>query len=115
MKILNIPINGIEDYYKTYMSIIQPITPMTPQETKVLAAILTLKVKLGLETRKINKIVTSDTFGYIEALLKINKKNYHVIISKLRQKKVIIDGELSTQYDIPYEEQGGIIFSFKTT
>ena len=110
---MNFRINGLRDYYQTYFSIIQPFTNLSPKEAIILATLIEIRQLLSSGTEVVKEILNKETINYVTKENNVSKNNLSVIMNNLKKKKIIVDGKIKKQYLIPYEENGGILFSLK--
>ena len=113
MKILNISLNGVRDYYQTYFEIIRPFASMTHKEAMVFATILELRHLSNVDSLDYRQWMDGNAIDYLLKANDISAANYRVILYSLKKKGFIVDYIINKVYDIRYETDGGIIFSLK--
>ena len=112
MKVPTINVNTVREYFQAYISAIRTWTDMTPKEASLLATIMEVRHELGLTSNHYKDLVNKNTSAYICEKESISNAYLRVLINMLKKSSIIDkDGLIKAAYLIPYEEEGGVIFS----
>lgn len=118
IKVANINVH-IKSFFSKWVSFTAPFHKLSNQEQQVLALLLYYHYKLSREITN-NKILWKEVFDYDTKLLiteelSIKDSALQNILTKLRKKKVILEGEISPLYIPNLEDKASkftITFNF---
>lgn len=110
------------NFFKQWLDFIKPAHKLTDKETLVLATILQIRHDLSRNIKDealLNEVLMSvETKRKIRQVTKVSSNHFQVLMTKLKQRKVIVDGKINPRYipNVEVDSEGYkliIYFSFK--
>jgi len=111
MMILNYNFSTVSEYFQKFFSIIGPFTSMTKKEYELLGHMNTVRFVRDLNTYNYKRILDTTDRALVAKKMNIKTQNVGVLINSMKKKGIIIDNEINKKYIVPYETNGGIVFS----
>lgn len=108
-KVFTVPTSFESDFFEKWCTFLEPFVHLTPRENAVMASLLRHRYELSKEISDptiLDELLMSDRIKQeIIAECNITLQYFHVVISNLRKKKIVIDNAIHPKLIPPIKKE----------